>query len=104
VEQEVEEWWILVILLELMELQTQEEVLEVLDYSEWCWRRCCKWWKWCCYTSYGRRNYSGTTTGSPTVTTVDGTDTVLTFTGSGKLHSIGDLYGTFCKIRKRKHS
>jgi hypothetical protein len=27
-------------------------------------------------------NYSGTTTGSPTVTT-DGTDTVLVFTGSG---------------------
>jgi hypothetical protein len=29
-------------------------------------------------------NYSGTTTGSPTVTTgVGGTDTVLVFTGSG---------------------
>jgi hypothetical protein len=29
-------------------------------------------------------NYSGTTTGSPTVTTgVGGTDTVLIFTGSG---------------------
>jgi hypothetical protein len=27
-------------------------------------------------------NYSTTTTGSPTVTT-DGTDTILTFTGSG---------------------
>jgi hypothetical protein len=27
-------------------------------------------------------NYSGTTTGSPTVTT-DGTDTILTFTASG---------------------
>ena len=27
-------------------------------------------------------NYSGTTTGSPTVST-DGTDTILTFTGSG---------------------
>jgi hypothetical protein len=27
-------------------------------------------------------NYSGTTTGSPTVST-DGTDTILTYTGSG---------------------
>jgi hypothetical protein len=27
-------------------------------------------------------NYSGTTTGSPTVTT-DGTDTILTYNGSG---------------------
>jgi hypothetical protein len=47
-------------------------------------------------------NYSSTTTGSPTVTT-DGSDTVLVFK-EWKLHSIGDIYGTFCKIRKRKHS
>jgi hypothetical protein len=29
-------------------------------------------------------SYSGTTTGSPTVTT-DGTDTIVTFTGSGSI-------------------
>jgi hypothetical protein len=51
-------------------------------------------------------NYSGTTTGSPTVNTnVGGTgETVLIFNAFRKLYRIGDLYGTFCKIRNRKHS
>jgi hypothetical protein len=34
-------------------------------------------WFRSCNTSYANSNYSGTTTGSPTVTT-DGTDTILT--------------------------
>jgi hypothetical protein len=41
-------------------------------------------------------DYSGTTTGSPTVST-DGTDTILTFTQVG----VTQDNGTFCKNRNR---